>query len=424
VGEHAFGDRLYALSRQTLERFLLRYPQDSRAAQATLLLAKSQLATGAFDVALDGFRRAQRFSPPPGQSQEARFWEGEALFKLKRYTEARAIYQAALDEDAAAPQAPDALYGIAWCELELGHREPAMAAFRKLLEVWPDQPTAPPARFHLARTLTEVKHYDEAAAVLAPFPSRHPGHRLLPDAAYLSGWSLVNAGKTAEGVRELKAFVAASPEHELVPQARRTVVDALLRGGSRAELADEYESLLKESPPTPAGLYDAGVIAQKLGKEKEAETVWRRLRSKFPDHALTARASLELAESAFKRNQFKESLVLARKASESEEPTVKLGGLLLVGENELRQKRPQAALKAFQSAEALGGDRALHFRAVAGRGLAHEELRQWSAAAKAYEAVMAESPDKTLRQWAKERLAQVRVQLTPPTKTTPEEPKS
>lgn len=235
----------------------------------------------------------------------------------------------------------------------------------------------------------------------------------------------MSAGKSAEGVRELKAYMAAYPKHALVPQAQRAVVDALLQNGSKAELVAEYDALLRESPPTAEGLYDASVIAQKLGKEKDAETVWRRLGSKFPDHALTGRASLGLAEAAFKRNQFKDSLALAKKASESEETAVKLGALLLIGESELREKHPQAALKAFQSAEALEAeDRARHFRAVAGRGLAHEELRQWAAAAKAYEAVVTESPDKTLRQWAKERLAAVRARLNPPAKAKPEKPRS
>jgi tetratricopeptide (TPR) repeat protein len=276
----------------------------------------------------------------------------------------------------------------------------------------------------MARTLIEMQQYDEAAAVLAVFPSRHPGHRLLPEVAYLRGWSLVSAGRSAEGIRDLKGFIATYPGHELAPQARRVVVDTLLRSGGKVELAAEYEVLLRESPPTAEALYDAGMIAQKLGREKDAETAWHQLRSQFPDHDLSARASLETAEALFKRNQLKESLALARKASESRETAVKLGALVLVGENELKQKRPQAALKAFQSAEALETeDRALHFRAVAGRGLAHEELRQWAAAAKAYEAVAAESPDKTLRGWAKERSAQVRGRLTPPAKAKPEKPK-
>jgi hypothetical protein len=45
----------------------------------------------------------------------------------------------------------------------------------------------------------------------------------------------------------------------------RVVVAAVLRGGRKAELAAEYEALLRESPPTAEGLYDAGVIAHEYG---------------------------------------------------------------------------------------------------------------------------------------------------------------
>ena len=52
------------------------------------------------------------------------------------------------------------------------------------------------------------------------------------------------------------------------------------------------------------------------------EAVWKKLRSDFPGHALAARASLELAQAAFKKGQFKDTAALARAAAESEEPLV------------------------------------------------------------------------------------------------------
>lgn len=414
VGEQAFGDRLYTVSRSALERFVSRYPQDPRLPAATLLLARSRLALGALESALLAFRQAERFSPPPGRPLEARFWKGETLFKMKRYQEARAIYESILNEDAASPEAPDALYGIAWSEQELKRREPAVAAFRKFLEAWPEHPSAPAATVTLARALGDLKRYSDAVALLVPFPTRYPGHPLAPDAAYLLGWSEVAAGKLPEGIRDLRKFLDAHPQHDLVSQARRTIVEALLRQGKKTELSQEYASLIKQSPPTAEGLYDAGVIAKHLGRIRDAEGVWKKLRSEFPHHALTARASLELAQAAFKKGQFKETVTLARTAAESEEPLVKVEGLLLIGEGDLKLRRYQDALKSFRSAaEVRGVEGALHFRALAGRGLAHEELRQWGEAAKAYEAVSSESPDKTLQKWAKDRLGAVRSRLSP-----------
>lgn len=425
VGERAFADRLYAVSSRVLERFVKKYPDERRAAEATLLLGKSQFGLGDYRQALESFRKAQRFSPPPGRVEEARFWEAEALFRLKRYAEARALYGAILAANAAAPVAPDATYGLAWAELELKHREAAAAAFRQLLKTWPDSPLAPSATVYLARTLVELKKPTEAIALLEPFAKLYPNHALVPDAQYLVGWSHLAAGKTAEGLSELRAFIAAYPRHELTVTARRAIADALLRQGKKSELAQEYQSLIAQTPPTAEGLYDAGLIAQNLGRQKDAEAAWRRVRTEFPKHPLSARASLELAQGAFKRSQFKDAAALAKRATESDEEGVRAEALLLIGESELKQQRYEPALKAFQSVAGIAGvDPALRFRALAGSGLAHEELGHLQEAAKLYSDVAAQSLDKTLKEWASQRLAEVRVKAKPPAPPKAEKPKS
>lgn len=425
VGSHAFADQLHPLVLRVLERFVERYPMDARVPEATLLVGKTQLAIGELAPALESFRQAQRFAPPPGQPEEARFWEGETLFQLKRYQEARAVYDALLADNAASPLAPDALYAYAWCEVKLKRPDPAVAAFRQLLKAWPEHPLAPSATYYLARTLIELKRAKEAATLLLPFASRYPAHHLVPEARYLLGWSRLAAGKPDEGILDLRAFIADYPTHELVPQARRAITSALLRHGKEPELAEEYHSLMSQSPPAAEGLYDAGLIAQKLGRSKDTEAAWKRLRSEFSTHVLAGRASLELAQAAFNRNQLKEALTLAREASKSQEERVRMEAFLLVGESEIKARRFQAALKAFEAALAIeSADSTLHFRALAGSGLAHEELRHWETAAKRYAKVAAESPDETLKQWAKVRLADVQAKSTPPRPKAPPKPKA
>ena len=427
VGSKAFADQLYPLARRVLERFVQRHPQDSRLPEATLLLGKTRVSLGDLPSALETFRRAQGFTPPPGQPEEARFWEGETLFRMKRYREARAVYDALLAANAASPLAPDALYAYAWCELELKRPDPAVTAFRDLLTTWPEHPLAPSATYHLARTLTELKRAEDAVALLAAFATRYPNHRLLPEARYLLGWSRLTAGKTGAGVADLRAFVADYPRHELALPARRAITRALLREGKRPELRpelmEEYRSLLSQSPPTAEALYDAGLIAEKLDRAKDAEAAWKRLRGEFPAHVLGKRASLELAQAAFSRNQLRETVALAQAAGESEEAEVRLQAFLLIGDSEIKAKRFQAALKAFDAALALApDDSALRFRALAGSGLAHEGLRRWAEAAARYEKVSAESPDPTLREWAKARLPAVRERAAPQPKPKAEKP--
>jgi TolA-binding protein len=406
VGERAFQDGLFELSRRSFQRLIDRFPTDARVSEATLLLGKASLASGDAQAALEAFRKSQGFAPPPGKTEEARFWEAEALLRMKRFTEARAVFERVV-ADPGSPMAPEGLQGLAWSEIELKRPEAALNAFSRLIEAYPAHETVPAARVQLARVAIGLKRYEEAIAALRPFPQAHPSHPLVPDARYLLGYARVAAGRD-EGVPDLRAFVAAYPTHELVPQARRLIVDSLARAGRRGELAEEYKTLMAQSPPRAETLFDAGTIAALLGRSREAEAAWKGLRSEFPDHPLAQRAALELAQEAFDRSGYREAAGLARSASASTDPATKARAFLLLGESELKQKRWGPAHEAFREAvETAEGDDGIRYRALAGSGLALEEQDRWVEAGKYYQQVAEGSPDQDLRAWARSRRAEV-----------------
>jgi TolA-binding protein len=419
VGEKAYEDGLYPLSRRVLERFLERFPGDRRAGDAMLLVGRARLSQGSLDAALDAFRKAEGFTPVPGKPEEARFWEAETLYRMKRFTDARAAYARVVSAEPASPLLPDALYSLGFSDLELKRRDAAAADFRRLIKEFPDHATAPSATIQLARALIETKHADEAVAVLEPFAKKYPEHKLLPEARYYLARARLADGDTAEGVAELRTFARTYPGHELAASARRVALETQIKAGKKKELAEEYTALMALKPQTPDSLYDAGAIAVGLDRAKDAEAAWARLRKEFPDHPLTARVSLDQAQAAFGRNNFKDASALGHAAAKSPEDTVRGEALLVVGESEMKLRRPAQALPAFQAAaDTPGLEPALRFRALAGSGLAHEDQKQWTQAAKYYEEVAAGSPDKTLANWAKTRRAAIAVNLKP--KATPE----
>jgi TolA-binding protein len=414
VGSQAYADQLYSIARRTLDRLVQRFPGDPRVPEAVLLLARTRLTLGELAPALETFRRAQRFKLAPDQVEEARFWEGEILFRLKRYREARGAYDAFLAEYPASQYAPDALYAYALSELELKRPEPAATAWQQFVDKWPDHALAPTATYQLARTLAELRQTAKVEEILAPFVARYPTHPAIAEARYLLGWSRLANGKVKEGVADLKLFLDEHATHELAPQARRAVSEAVVRQGRKPDLVEEYRTLVTESPPTPEGLYDAGRIALLLDRPKDAESAWNRLREGFPEHPLSKKAALGLGQAAFRKDQPRVAAALAQDATRSPEEGTRLEAFLLLGESEMKNKRFQVALKAFESAHAItAGDPALRFRALAGSALAHEELRHWTEAAKRYEKVAAESEDRVLKEWAKARLTEVRARLAP-----------
>src|SRR5919197_4815463 len=105
VGEHAFADGLYPLARRVLERFVAEFPSHPQVGDALPLLGRARLTLGDAESALEALRRAQA-AIPPAEALEAKFWEAEALFRLRRFAEARAAYEAVVKKDAAAPRAP------------------------------------------------------------------------------------------------------------------------------------------------------------------------------------------------------------------------------------------------------------------------------------------------------------------------------
>ena len=422
VGERAYADKLYAVSRRALERFVAQFPADPRLPAAIFMIGKARMALGDLPAAVEAFRRAQTLSPPPGEPLEARFWEAELLFRLKRYPEARVAYDDIVRQNAASPFAADAVYGLAWSELESKHPEPAVAAFRDFLSAWPEHKLAPAATLYMARTLIDLKRTDEALPLLTDFAAKYPSAPQGADVQYLLGWLKATTGDARGGLAELRAFVAAYPSHDRVPAARKLIEQTLASGGAREEQLDSYKALMEQEPATPEGLHEAAGIAARLGLGPDQEAAWKKLRTQFPEHVLTRRLALDLAAAAFKQKSWQDAAAFAQVAAESDETALKSEGWLLVGESELKLKRFAPAAKAFEAVGAIPEvEPDVRFRALAGLGLAREEQKEWKAALAAYDTVVKKSPDATLRDWARQRVTEVKARAAapPPPKAKP-----
>jgi tetratricopeptide (TPR) repeat protein len=201
-----------------------------------------------------------------------------------------------------------------------------------------------------------------------------------------------------------------------VAAARRKATESIAKSGTPGQQQSAY-SQLTQSSSTAENLYDAGVIAGKAGKIKDQQTAWARLRKEFPNHPLAHQAAFDLAEGAFKRKDYAQAATQAKAAAASDDEGLRGRALLLEGESELQLKRFRDAAKSF---EAVGGVKNLEagdrYRALAGLGLAREQLGEIRAALAAYDAVASKSPDSKLRDWARDRAAVVRAQPAQPAK--------
>jgi TolA-binding protein len=414
VGERALADRFYPVARRSLERFVAQYPADPRLPRASLMLGKARLALNDSQSALEALTRAESGLTEPAELLEAKFWRAESLYRLKQFAEARSAYDEIVKTDAASPLAPNALYGFAWSERELKNPAAAANAFREFITAWPQHENAASATLELARVLVELKRTGEAQPLLSGFAGKYPGSRHIGDAQFLLAWTKVTGGDPQGGLKDLNAFVAANPGHAQVPEAQKLIAQVAGKHGSPTQMQQAYKALMDQTPASAEALFEAAEIGKRRSNPKEVDAAWRKLRAQFPDHALTRQLAGDLAASAFKQKNYKDAAALAQIAAQSSESSARADAWLIVGESELQLKRFPEAAKAFESVSTAGKvEDGTRYRALAGLGLAREQQKQYQAALAAYEVVAARSPDTTLRDWARERVAAMKTQLKP-----------
>ena len=98
-----------------------------------------------YDRALVEFDRLLQKAPMSKWSYNAQYWKGECYYGLRKYQQALIEFTKVFAFSNTA-KADDAQLKIARCHLALTERDRALAAFRKLLDEYPDSEYAPVAR--------------------------------------------------------------------------------------------------------------------------------------------------------------------------------------------------------------------------------------------------------------------------------------
>jgi TolA-binding protein len=408
VGAGAFEDGLYETAYRELGRFVQAAPTDRRRGDAALLRGKAAFSMERYAEALAEFDLAETFpltvATTPG---ETIFWQGEALFRLRRLEEARDRYVRFLALKPASPYVPEALYARGLAELETGRADGAIDTFRDFLRDYPSHARAPTAAYNAARELIRAKRWDDALAILGPYATRYPGSPYLAETRYLLGVAQLEAGRP-EGVRTLEQFIAQSPSSELTPTARVLAAEAQAKAGRSREALEQYQALVRTVPTdalVPRALYRIGELALKLGRPADAEAAWTTLRRDFPQNERASPAGLAMADLYAKRKQWEPALQVAQSVAD-----VKGEGrpdaLLIVGQSALQLRRNAEAAQAYHTVvvEAPPASKR-YFEGLAGLAASLEAATDKEGAKRAYREIVDTSQDPELVRWAKARLA-------------------
>ena len=419
VGAGAFEDGLYETAFRELGRFVQAAPGDRRRGDAALLRGKAAfwMDPPRYAEALTEFDAAETFPLIVATPGEAIFWQGEALFRLRRLEEARDRYARFLALRPASPYVPEALYARGLTELETGRADGAIDTFRDFLRDYPTHARAPTAAYSAARELIRAKRWDDALALLTPYAKNYPGSPYIVETRYLLGVAQLEAGRP-EGVRTLEQFIAQAPGSDLVPTARALAAEAQVKAGRPREALEQYQALVRAVPThalAPQALYRMGELSLRLNRVTDAEAAWSTLRRDFPQHPLVGPAGLATARLHQQRKQWEPALELAQSVADLKGQE-RSDALLVVGQSALQLRRNAEAAQAYHAAvvEAAPASKR-YFEGLAGLAAALEGTADKEGATRAYREIVNTSQDPELVRWAKGRLAA----LDPPPAPSP-----
>ncbi|MFN4148776.1 MAG: tetratricopeptide repeat protein [Rhodocyclaceae bacterium] len=274
----------------------------------------------------------------PG-AREARLAYARALANDRRYEEARREFRALLDQSTSDPaKRGDIVFAVAVLSLQLGDTQEAEKYLRKLVET--GHAEADRARFFLGQIAEEGKRWDEA---LTWYDGVGRGEHYL-SARLKAAHVLAKQGKLDAAREHLHVSEAATSRERvslLIGEAQ------LLREAGR--IADAHAVLvaaLEKQPDEPELLYEAALLAERLGHLDELESRLKRLIEIRPDHAHAYNAlGFSLADRNIRLAEARALIDRALELAPDDPFILDSKGWVL-----FRQGETQAALEALQRA--------------------------------------------------------------------------
>lgn len=332
------------------------------------------------EEALAAYQAVLRAGPPEALAASARLRIGVVLAGQKRYAEAAAAFQEVLDKHSRTAAAPQALYELAWLQVDSG--KPAAEArpyFERLVRDFPDHPLATDALFRIAEQDYAAKQYAAAADGYRKVLAARTVGDLADKAWYKLGWALREQRDWAGAAQAFLAVATQFPTSPLADECR-------LRAG---------EALLEQKQYGPA--------------TEQLQPVATRRPRNDDERWLVAQARVALARAQFEQGQFEQAAETARPAVAAANGIVGAQAALLVADSLFERKQYTEARSAYLRVVVLfKSHRALAAKAQYQLGECYARLNQMSDARTAWEECTRAFPGSEWAARATERLGQTR----------------
>ncbi|MEP6603729.1 MAG: tetratricopeptide repeat protein [Spartobacteria bacterium] len=311
-----------------------------------------------------------------------KFWRGQALAGLKRWTEALSVYEAVM-ADASSPRRVDATFGAAEMLRALGRFDEALAkltpltrderwsrrAQLRMAELYVDKSDAPNARRILSafepRSATERKvrrflqgrvelvehHPDRALAIFEPLLKRLEGasHSLVVATLFYVADGHLQMHTAEAGDDFIEDFIEHHP-HDVDLARIFAKLDELYRS-ERKPIRSELERWTREQeqPRRAFAQWYLARIEMRAGHREKALRLFGEMRASHPQTPALSLALLDLAQLTLEDGRAEDALSILREARELQPEQPLLDRIdFLAAEADYRADRVDAAAAQFE----------------------------------------------------------------------------
>ncbi len=403
----------------TFERLLGEDPDPSTAAEAALVRGRILQQLGRDDPALAMYDLIVERYPESKEFPEA-LWAA-ALLRDSRGAdrEAAALYERLA---AAYPQFPEidaVLYHWAWVLSDLGRDAESSALFERFRREHPQSSYRADALFRLAQRAFEDKDYDRARQLVAEVLDAEPAEQLRENAVYLQGQIASADQRWDEARRAFETLLRDYPQSSLRLMAEYGVAESAFRQNDYDAAGELLQRLVEQTAgrdePWLAVIHLR--LAQVWCHQKrwdEAYEVASTIAADYPRFEEQYEVDYVLGRCLSNRGEFEPARETYRRVIQSrqgEKTETAAKAQLMIAESYYHQKNYQQALREYLALEILYDYPTWQAAAVFQAAKCHEMLGEWKQAAEEYARLLADYPNTSFLEDAKERLQATRQRL-------------
>ncbi|RMD86541.1 MAG: outer membrane protein assembly factor BamD, partial [Calditrichaeota bacterium] len=344
------------------------------------------------------------------QSQESSLAEREFTFAQKLYddglfTLAAQEFQHFVEKYPTHPKAPEALFLSGSAYFSAKQFLKAFDTYRDLEIRFPNSELLPRVRYQLARCQLNLKHYLDAAALFKRVATLHPEDGLAPLALFEAGKSFYLKGEKDRAISTFLELIHTYPDVPQRLEAHFEIVKIYFEQKSYSHALREINAImniLNEGIEDPRVYWYRGLVFERLGQWREAESNFQQLVEKFPHDKLSAAAYFKLGNLAYMQGFLEKSLEMFQKSlTNNEDSDLIFKAFIQLGTIQAEKGNFDEALAYLLKADSLAKNSELDFKARHRLAQMLAKLKQYNKAAIQYREIIkkmrqATKPDTSL----------------------------